>query len=269
MLSARFPLSPATPRKGGTFGKSLPEDHGTLRGGLRAHRGGRVRVGGLSAVGFQKLQAPVRGAGSRPRPEARRDGGTHLRWVANALRSCRQARVEGDRGFRRAWHGEAAILLRRLRHRSRQGRAGGEAVGCEGGGCRGGRRPRAGGGRRRRGRPGRSGLGGVPQRSRGVLRLAARARRRGSRVVVASRGGGPRAVRGVCRRVPMRARAGRVSARLGHPPSLVPVLAGRDRRCLLCGWRRVVTPSARGGASRVTHGEDGAKSQTCETGAGS
>ena len=217
---------------------------------------------GLPPLGIEKLQAPLRRAGARPRPEARRHGRPHLRGVAQALRARGAARVEGDSGVRGPRNRQAALLLRPVRHRGGPGR----------GALEGGRLPR-GDSRRalRRGGDGARRMGrDAPRRllrpGRRVPRIGPRPARRDRRRIRGGRRPRARALGRVRRGPPLRRRPRRVGAGRGVPAYRPPGVARRDRGPRLRRERTVVAAAAGGRARRGGERARGGQAQTCGTG---
>lgn len=124
------------------IGQHLPSHNRAVQRDAGPHRIRCRRVEELPALLGEQLQAAVPRAGPGVRATARCERRPHLRRMAEALRARGAPRVEGHRRVRRARNGQAALLLRHLRHGVPERRAG-PSLGSRRGGRRGGRSPHA------------------------------------------------------------------------------------------------------------------------------
>lgn len=124
------------------IGQHLPSHNRAVQRDAGPHRIRCRRVEELPALLGEQLQAAVPRAGPGVRATARCERRPHLRRMAETLRARSAPGVEGDRRVRRAWNGQAALLLRHLRHGVSDRRAG-PPLGSRRGGRRGGRSPHA------------------------------------------------------------------------------------------------------------------------------
>lgn len=206
------------------IGQHLPSHHRAVQRDAGPHRNRCRRMEELPALLGEQLQAAVPRAGPGVRAASRRERRPHLRGVAEALRARGAPWVEGHRRVRRARNGQAALLLRHLRHGVPDRRASPPLGSRRGGRLRGGgphailssrgRHYRAPGGGIGAGcgRPcgGSSGAVPVPQEPGGGQRHHERGHRRGTLAVGALPCGRP------LRKLGERACASRHRAAAGH-----------------------------------------------------
>mgnify|MGYP007077968924 FL=1 len=120
------------------IGQHLPSHHRAVQRDAGPHRIRCRRMEELPALLGEQLQTAVPRTGPGVRAASRCERRPHLRGVAEALRARGASGIEGHRRVRRARNGQAALLLRHLRHGVSDRRAGPPLGSRRGGRLRGG-----------------------------------------------------------------------------------------------------------------------------------